>query len=98
MARPRKDTEGAPELKRIQMDMAPLTLARLQKMQRRTESASYAETIRNALLLYEQMLDATKDGGTLIVRDGGSDARILFAFEDVERTIRIQAKDEGGTS
>jgi len=79
-------------MKRVQMDMAPLTLGRLQRMQRRTEAASYGETIRNALLLYEQMLDATKDGGTIVVRDGASETRILFAFEDVERV----ASNHGG--
>lgn len=99
MARPRKDDQGAPQTKRIQMDMAPLTLARLQRMQRRTESTSYGETIRNALLLYEQLLDATKDGGVLVIRKDDADTRVLFAFEDVERATPIHADaEEEGTS
>lgn len=99
MARPRKDAEGAPQTKRIQMDMAPLAVARLQRMQRRTESTSYGETIRNALLLYEQLLDATKDGGVLVIRKDDADTRVLFAFEDVERVMPIHAEaEEEGTS
>lgn len=100
MARPRKDAEGAPQTKRVQMDMAPLTLARLQRMQRRTEAASYGETIRNALLLYEQLLDATKDGGVLVIRKADADTRVLFAFEDVERTMPVHddAEEEGTSS
>lgn len=100
MARPRKDGEGAPQTKRIQMDMAPLAVARLQRMQRRTEATSYGETVRNALLLYEQLLDATKDGGVLVIRKADTDTRVLFAFEDVERTMPVHddAQDGGASS
>jgi hypothetical protein len=97
MARPRKPEEddGAPTTKRIQMDMAPASVARLHRLQRRTEAASYSETVRNALQVQERLLDALKDGGSLVVRNAGSETRILMICEDVERTVTPDASRKG---
>ncbi len=42
--------------------MPPQAMARLQKMKDRTEAASYAEVIRNALRLYEALVDEHEKG------------------------------------
>ncbi|HEY0282201.1 MAG TPA: ribbon-helix-helix protein, CopG family, partial [Rhizomicrobium sp.] len=38
---------------RVQLEMPPQAMERLQKLKDRTEAASYAEVIRNALRLFE---------------------------------------------
>ena len=38
---------------RVQLEMPPQAMVRLQKLKERTEAASYAEVIRNALRLFE---------------------------------------------
>ena len=47
---------------RVQLEMPPQAMARLQKMKDRTEAASYAEVIRNALRLYEALVDEHEKG------------------------------------
>jgi hypothetical protein len=87
MGRPRKTDEGEdPATKRVQMELAPSSLARLQRIQRRTEAASYAETVRNALIVNERLLDAMRDGGSLTIRKGDSETILLLISEDTERT------------
>ena len=41
---------------RVQLEMPPQAMVRLQKMKDRTEAASYAEVIRNALRLFEALV------------------------------------------
>ena len=70
MARPEKAPDAAP-LKRVQLDMSPRPLARLQRLQERLEAASYAETIKRALWVHETLLDLAEGGGRILVeRDG----------------------------
>ena len=40
---------------RVQLEMPPQAMERLQKLKDRTEAASYAEVIRNALRLFEAL-------------------------------------------
>jgi hypothetical protein len=70
MGRPAKNPD-APPLKRIQMDMAPAAVDRLQRLQERIEAASYGETVRRSLWLHETLLDLIgPDGRILVERDG----------------------------
>ena len=47
---------------RVQLELSPQAMERLQKMKDRTEAASYAEVIRNALRLFEALLDEHEKG------------------------------------
>jgi hypothetical protein len=47
---------------RVQLEMPPQAMVRLQKMKDRTEAASYAEVIRNALRLFEALVDEHEKG------------------------------------
>ena len=42
---------------RVQLEMPPQAMERLQKLKEKTEAASYAEVIRNALRLFEALVD-----------------------------------------
>ena len=68
--RPARD-QGAPPTRRVQMDLAPRPLERLQRLQARIEASSYGETVRRSLWLHETLLDlAGPDGRILVERDG----------------------------
>ena len=61
--RPEVEVEaGERATTRVQLEMPPQAMARLQKMKDRTEAASYAEVIRNALRLYEALVDEHEKG------------------------------------
>jgi hypothetical protein len=47
---------------RVQLEMPPQAMERLQKMKDRTEAASYAEVIHNALRLFEALVDEHEKG------------------------------------
>lgn len=81
MARPVKDSDG-PAMKRVQMDLAPAAVARLQRLQQRLEAASYAETVRRALHIHEALLDLIgPDGRLLVGRDGVTTPIHLIGLE-----------------
>ena len=78
MARP-IDVEKV-ETKRIQMDLAPKSLGRLKRLQEITEAASYAEVIRNALRLYEAIIEESESGAELkIVKNGQISSFHIFS-------------------
>ncbi len=47
---------------RVQLEMPPQAMDRLQKLKDRTEAASYAEVIRNALRLFEALVEEHEKG------------------------------------
>jgi hypothetical protein len=53
---------------RVQLEMPPQAMVRLQKMKERTEAASYAEVIRNALRLYEALVEEHEKGAEFSLR------------------------------
>lgn len=58
-------------MKRIQLDLSEGALVRLDALKDKTEAASYAEVIRNALRIYEWAIEA-----------GGTRARMVVTRED----------------
>ncbi len=54
---------------RIQLDLAPRSVDRLNKLKLKTESSSYAEVIKNSLQLYEALIEIAEDGNEFLVRD-----------------------------
>lgn len=53
---------------RVQLEMPPQAMERLQRLKDKTEAASYAEVLRNALRLYEALITEAERGAELSVR------------------------------
>ena len=53
---------------RVQLEMPPQAMVRLQKMKDRIEAASYAEVIRNALRLFEALVEEHEKGAEFSLR------------------------------
>ena len=47
---------------RVQLEMPPQAMERLQKLKEKTEAASYAEVIRNALRVFEALIQEHDSG------------------------------------
>jgi hypothetical protein len=54
---------------RVQFDLPPRSMERLNALKAKTEAASYAEVVRNALGLYEALIEETESGKQFLVRD-----------------------------
>ena len=54
--------DGERTTTRVQLEMPPQAMVRLQKLKDRTEAASYAEVIRNALRLFEALVEEHAKG------------------------------------
>ena len=54
---------------RVQLDFAPRSMERLNALKLKTEAASYAEVVKNALRLYEALIEETEHGKQFLVRD-----------------------------
>lgn len=50
------------------MDMPPKSVARLRHLQNVTEASSYAEVVRNALRLYEALIDEAESGSEFLIQ------------------------------
>ena len=61
-----------PPLKRVQLDLPPRSFERLNALRAKTEASSYAEVIRNALQLYEALIQEVDEGNEVFVRRAGS--------------------------
>lgn len=65
---------------RVQMDLGEKSMQRLKTLMERTEATSYAELMRNALRLYEAMIDRTDAGETIMVRKPSGEIVELAIF------------------
>jgi hypothetical protein len=54
---------------RVQFDLPPRSMERLNVLKLKTEAASYAEVFKNALRLYEALIEETEQGRTFLIRD-----------------------------
>jgi IS1 family transposase len=54
---------------RVQLDFAPRAMERLNALKAKTEASSYAEVVKNALRLYEALIEETESGKQFLVRD-----------------------------
>lgn len=69
MAKEPADDRGKPLKNRVQFDLPPRSMERLNALKRKTEAASYAEVVKNALRLYEALIEETDAGKQFLVRD-----------------------------
>jgi metal-responsive CopG/Arc/MetJ family transcriptional regulator len=67
-------------VRRVQLDLPEKALQRLQDLKSRTEASSYAEVIKNALRLYEAIIEETEAGSSFLVRsaDGQLKEYVIF--------------------
>ena len=57
---------------RVQLELPDQSFKRLKQLRIKTEAASYAEVMRNALRLYEAMIEEVEQGNSVYIeRDGG---------------------------
>ena len=73
----RPEIAGEPEngrtTTRVQLEMPPQAMERLQRLKERTEAASYAEVIRNALRLFEALVEEHEKGAEFALKRPGGD-------------------------
>ena len=71
---------GARTTTRVQLEMPPVAMDRLTRLKEKTEAASYAEVIRNALRVFEALLDEHEKGAEFQLKcaDGESVAYKIF--------------------
>jgi len=67
--RERADDRAKPVKNRVQFDLPPRSMERLNTLKRKTEATSYAEVVKNALRLYEALIEETEAGKQFLVRD-----------------------------
>ena len=65
---------------RVQLEMPPQAMERLQRLKEHTEAASYAEVIRNALRVFEALMDEHEKGAEFMLKraDGEMVAYKIF--------------------
>jgi hypothetical protein len=56
------------EKTRVQLDLPPGSMARLKALRDKTEAVSYAEVLKNALRIYEALIDESAQGSDVIIR------------------------------
>lgn len=76
----RDSDNGERTTTRVQLEMPPQAMERLQRLKERTEAASYAEVIRNALRLLEALVDEHEKGSEFMLKrtDGETLAYRIF--------------------
>ena len=65
----RTDSKPKMSKNRVQFDLAPRSMNRLNGLKLKTEAASYAEVVKNALRLYEALIEETESGKQFFVQD-----------------------------
>ena len=58
---------------RVQFDLPPRSMDRLNVLKLKTEASSYAEVVKNALRLYEALIEETESGKQFLVRDASGE-------------------------
>jgi len=58
-----------PGKSRVQLDLQPRTMAMLNELKEKTDSASYAEVFKNAMKLYDGIITEIERGNTFLIRD-----------------------------
>ncbi len=76
----REEGNGERTTTRVQLEMPPQAMERLQRLKEKTEAASYAEVIRNALRLFEALVEEHEKGSEFALKraDGETMAYKIF--------------------
>ncbi len=72
--------DGSRGTTRVQLEMPPQAMERLTRLKEKTEAASYAEVIRNALRVFEALAEEHEKGGEFSLKrsDGQTVAYKIF--------------------
>lgn len=70
----------ARKVTRVQLDLPPRSMERLSAMKEKTEASSYAEVIRRALQVYEDLVNSVNEGEDFLIRkrDGSTSLYKVF--------------------
>ena len=71
---------GERETTRVQLELPPQAMERLQRLKEKTEAASYAEVIRNALRLLEALVDEHEKGAEFTLKQPNGDTTAYKIF------------------
>lgn len=63
---------------RVQLELPDRSMNRLMLLKEKTEASSYAEVIKNALRLYEDIIQQYDSGNDFIVRDKKSNTDTTY--------------------
>ena len=63
-----EEVAGERSTTRVQLEMPPQAMERLQRLKEKTEAASYAEVIRNALRLFEALVEEHAKGAEFALK------------------------------
>jgi hypothetical protein len=66
--------------KRVQLDLPEKSMSRLLALKEKTEASSYVEVIKNALRLYEAVIEETDAGNTFLVKDKEGSTKEYVVF------------------
>jgi hypothetical protein len=73
--------ERRPDSKRIQFEFSPDAVERLDRIKRTTDAGSYAELVRNALRVYEWVVETERTGYEIgVVKDGQLIKTVEFLY------------------
>ena len=76
-----KETEtGERTTTRVQLEMPPQAMERLQRLKERTEAASYAEVIRSALRLFEALVEEHEKGSEFALKRANGETMAYKIF------------------
>jgi hypothetical protein len=75
-----KTQDTTTTLKRIQFDLPEKSMQRLLALKSKTESSSYAEVVKNALRLYEAVIEQSEAGNTFLLKDQEGNLREYAIF------------------
>ena len=67
-------------IKRVQFDLPEKSMARLLTLKEKTEATSYAEVVKNALRLYEAVIEEAEAGNKFFVRGDAGTEREYVVF------------------
>lgn len=73
-------TVNKPKTTRVQLELPEKSMERLRRLKDLTEASSYAEVAKNALVLYERIMDMHESGDKFLVRDESGKQRQLEFF------------------
>ena len=68
-AKAERSADAKTKKNRVQLDFAPRAMERLNTLKEKTEASSYAEVVKNALRLYEALIEEGESGKQFLIRD-----------------------------
>lgn len=80
--------------RRVQLEMPPQSMERLERLKDKTEAASYAEVVRNALRMYEALIGETDKGKRVVLRATDGTETCLFMAQHIE-DVRAKYAEQG---